>query len=619
MADLLNAAGHTTGTGAPFDGKAVQWIRHAYHIPAPNPYTDGEISVAEAAHRLGCSTGVVYDWIKTGKLAARRGPGNRLCIPWTDADRSRMPLPHHRIRAPQPRRPPDPAPQTTPEQPHCVGADWHHHSERPSRPTQLHHRPEHPNPRLQEGQYETSVPVIMDRCHQARVRNALEPEWEARFEPRSYGFRPGRSCQDAIGAIYTTCKGPRAKRMWALDADLAAAFDRIDHDRLLAAIGPFPAREMIRGWLKAGVFEPGKGFAPTEEGTPQGGVISPLLLNVALHGLEEAAGVRYAFPGTGSGETKPGSPVVIRYADDLVALCHSGEQAEQIKAQLAEWLAPRGLVFNEDKTQIVHLGEQGFDFLGFNVRRYGSKLLIKPSKAAIRRLRQRLASEMRVLRGSNAAAVIARLNPIIKGWAAYYRGVVSSKVFHTLDYQMWKLTYKWATWQHNNKPKRWIVEHYFGKRNKFRNDRWVFGDPASDAYLVKFSWTDIVRHVMVQGAASPDDPALADYWAERRRKVKPPLDNYTLRLLARQDARCPLCGDHLLTADQPPQSPNDWERWWQQVTRQAIAADYLVHHGRSGPPHNDQTRLVHASCRRGLRARRRQEPAQSTCTPSRLA
>jgi RNA-directed DNA polymerase len=448
------------------------------------------------------------------------------------------------------------------------------------------------------------IPVLLDRCHQARVRNALEPEWEARFETRSYGFRPGRSCHDAIGAIYATCKGPRAKRVWALDADLASAFDKIDHDRLLAAIGPFPAREMIRDWLKAGVFEPGKGFAPTEEGTPQGGVISPLLLNVALHGLEEAAGVRYAFPGTGSGEIKPGSPVVIRYADDLVALCHSREQAEQIKARLAEWLAPKGLRFNEDKTRIVHLAE-GFDFLGFNVRRYGSKLLIKPSKAAIRRLRQRLALEMRVLRGSNAGVVIARLNPIIKGWAAYYRGVVSSKVFHTLDYQMWKLTYKWATWQHNNKPKRWIVGRYFGKRNKFRNDRWVFGDPESGAYLVKFSWTDIVRHVMVRGAASPDDPALADYWTERRRKVKPPLDNYTLRLLTRQDACCPLCGDHLLTAEQPPQSPHDWERWWQQITRQAIAADYLVHHGRSGPPHNAQTRLVHASCRRGLRARQR--------------
>ena len=114
--------------------------------------------------------------------------------------------------------------------------------------------------------------MILDRCHQARFRNALEPEWEARFEPRSYGFRPGRGCHDAIGAIYATCKGPRARRVWALDADLAAAFDKIDHDHLLAAIGLFPARELIRDSLKAGVFEAGKGFAPTGEGTPQGGL-----------------------------------------------------------------------------------------------------------------------------------------------------------------------------------------------------------------------------------------------------------------------------------------------------------------------------------------------------------
>ena len=463
------------------------------------------------------------------------------------------------------------------------------------------------------------IPVIMDRCHQARVRNALEPEWEARFEPRSYGFRPGRSCQDAIGAIYATCKGPRAKRVWALDADLAAAFDRIDHAHLLTTIGTFPARDMIHDWLTAGVFEPGKGFAPTEEGTPQGGVISPLLLNVALHGLEEAAGVSYSTSGSGASETKPGSPALIRYADDMVVLCHTRERAEHIKARLAEWLTPRGLSFNEDKTQIVHLAEDGFDFLGFNVRRYRSKLLIKPSKAAIRRVRERLTVEMRTLRGSNADAVIARLNPIIKGWAAYYRGEVSSKVFHMLDYQMWKLTYKWATWRHNNKPKPWIVDRYFGKHNKFRNDRWVFGDPDNNTYLVKFSWTDIVRHVMVTGAASPDDPALTEYWAKRRRKARPPLDNYTLRLLARQDARCPLCGDHLLAADQPPQSPHDWERWWLKVTRKAIAVDYLVHHGRPGRSDNDQTRLVHASCHRGLRARQRGTPAQSTCSPSRLA
>src|SRR6266702_2341392 len=184
-------------------------------------------------------------------------------------------------------------------------------------------------------QYEARVPVLMDRCHQARVRNALEPEWEARFEPRSYGFRPGRGCHDAIEAIYSVCKGPGSKRVWILDADLAAAFDKIDHSRLLQALGSFPARDLIEGWLKAGVFEAGKGFAPTGEGTPQGGVISPCLLNVALHGLEGAAGVRYRTTGVHAGETEPGSPVVIRYADDAAVLCYSQEQAQRVKARLS--------------------------------------------------------------------------------------------------------------------------------------------------------------------------------------------------------------------------------------------------------------------------------------------
>ena len=462
------------------------------------------------------------------------------------------------------------------------------------------------------------IPVIIDRCHQARVRNALEPEWEARFEPRSYGFRPGRGCQDAIAAIYNVCKGPWSKRTWVLDADLAAAFDRINHDHLLAAIASFPAREMIRGWLKAGVFEAGKGFAPTEEGTPQGGVISPVLLNVALHGLEEAAGAGYIPFGKLAGDTKAGSPVLIRYADDMVALCHSQQQAAQVKAQLAAWLAPRGLAFNEDKTRIAHLSE-GFDFLGFNVRRYNNrKLLIKPSTAAIRRLRERLASEMRTLRGGNAMAVIATLNPVIRGWAAYYRGVVSSKVFRTLDEYMWILTCKWATWRHHNKSKYWIVGRYFGKFNKFRNDRWVFGDRDSGACLVKFSWTAIERHVPVKGTASPDDPALTRYWATRRR-TRLPLDNSTLRLLTRQAGCRPICGDHLLTPDQPPQSPQQWERWWLQVTRQAIAASYLTHDGGPSPRHDDHTRLVHASCQRRLKARQRRNPALHPAPPARLA
>src|ERR1035441_6849062 len=257
------------------------------------------------------------------------------------------------------------------------------------------------------------IPVLSDRCHQARVRNALEPEWEARFEPRSYGFRPGRGCHDAIESLFSTLSGKSA-RVWILDADLAAAFDKISHEHLLEALGNFPAREMIAGWLKAGIFEAGKGFAPTEEGTPQGGVISPLLLNIALHGLEEAAGVRYR-AGARAGEVKSGSPALTRYADDLVVCCHSRQQAEQVKARLAAWLTPRGLAFNEAKTRIVHLSE-GFGFLGFNLRRYpNGKLLIKPSATAIKRFRSRLAKEFRALRGSNVAAVLAKITPIVRG------------------------------------------------------------------------------------------------------------------------------------------------------------------------------------------------------------
>jgi RNA-directed DNA polymerase len=441
------------------------------------------------------------------------------------------------------------------------------------------------------------IPVILDRCHQARVRQALEPEWEARFEPRSYGFRPGRGCHDAIGSLFQTLCG-KAKRVWILDADLAGAFDNIDHDRLLEAIGDFPARRMVAGWLKAGIFEAGKGFSPTEAGTPQGGVISPLLLNIALHGLEEAAGVRYYLTGSHAGELVGTSPTLTRYADDLVVCCHTRQQAEQVKARLAAWLAPRGLAFNEAKTRIVHLTE-GFEFLGFHLRRYPTgKLLIKPSVPAIKRFRKRLAKEFRALRGANVAAVLAKITPIVRGWVAYYRAVVSSRVFHTLTDYLWKLTYKWACWSHPNKPKRWIVQRYFGKFNKFRNDRWVFGDRDTGAYLPKPAWTEIVRHTQVKGGASPDDPDLAAYWAQRRCKVTPPLDSYTVRLLTRQDGRCTLCGENLLTPDQPPQSPEGWEWWFLWVTKKAIKVDYLVHHTAPNTPRDDRTHLIHATCSR---------------------
>ncbi len=439
------------------------------------------------------------------------------------------------------------------------------------------------------------IPVIADRALQALAANALEPEWEARFEPRSYGFRPGRGCHDAIEAIYQVGKGASPARRWALDADLAAAFDRIDHSFLLSQLGAFPARELIAGWLTAGMVEDGR-FTPTGEGTPQGGVLSPALLNVVLHGIEDAAGVRYQHRGTDAATAAAGSPVLVRYADDLVALCHSRQQAEQVKARLAGWLAPRGLAFNEDKTRIVTL-DDGFDFLGFSVRRYHGKLLIKPAKAAVRRIRERLRTELRSLRGTNAQAVIARLNPIIRGWAAYYRTVVASEVFVSLDHYLWKLTYKWAKHSHPNKPTRWIVRRYFGTFNKSRHDRWVFGDRDSGAYLHRFAWTNIVRHQMVRGTSSPDDPALTEYWAARRRRGIPrPIDTATLRLLQSQHGRCPGCGQLLLDADRPPQTPREWEQWL-AATRKAITSNAIATPAGSTPDEG-RLRLLHAHCHR---------------------
>ena len=428
------------------------------------------------------------------------------------------------------------------------------------------------------------IPTILDRVCQARVVNALEPEWEARFEPKSYGFRPGRGCHDAIEAVFQVGKGKSPRRLWVLDADLAGAFDRIGHDHILTMIGSFPAREMIRQWLKAGVIEQGR-LHRTEEGTPQGGVASPVLLNIALHGMEQAAGARYG----ADNHAMKGTPVLIRYADDFVVHCHTRQEAFEIKARLAEWLTPRGLAFNEDKTKVVSLSE-GYDFLGFNVRRYRRKLLIKPSTAALRRIRKRLRDELRNLLGSNAQAVIRRLNPIVRGWAAYYRTQVSAVAFGKLDHYLWRLTLKWATRSHANKPMRWIIRQYFGTFNKTRQDRWVFGHRDSGSYLHRFAWTNIVRHTIVKHKASVDDPQLADYWASRRRKTLLPINHTARQLYRAQDGRCAICNSTLLAAQDRPQTPREWEQWL-ATTRKAI------HNARdTATPDNAAPRLTHPHC-----------------------
>ena len=442
------------------------------------------------------------------------------------------------------------------------------------------------------GKRPLGIPAIADRAQQERVRNALEPEWEARLDPKQYGFRPGRGCHDAIEMIHLALAAKNAKREWVLDADLKSAFDRVDHNFLLQRIGTFPAREQIRGWLQAGVVDRGR-YSPTNEGTPQGGGISPLLLNIALQGMEAAAGVRY----DARDHVRAGCPTVVTYADDFVALCHDREQAETVAARLNTWLKERGLSLNQEKTRIGRI-DAGFDFLSFTIRRYyvrgGTKVLTKPSREALKRIRRRNAEELRTLRGADPLEVIRTLNPIIRGQANYYRSGASKKAYQALDSHLWQHLYKWARRRHPKKGRRWVTARYFGQYHPTRNNRWVFGDRNSGAYLHHYAWTKIVRHAPVPGRHSPDDPALAHYWADRRRKHKPPqiMESWE-RLLRIQRGLCPLCGESLLFTDCPPDSLTQWETWFAGI-RTALAHQAITEHS-SG---RTASRLVHAYCAR---------------------
>jgi RNA-directed DNA polymerase len=389
------------------------------------------------------------------------------------------------------------------------------------------------------------IPTVIDRCMQALVKNALEPFWEARFEGSSYGFRPGRGCHDAIAKIYQLAR-PNKRKKWVVDADIKGAFDTIDHTFLLSAIGNFPARELIKHWLKAGYLEEGR-YHDTDAGTPQGGVISPLLANIALHGMETALGIKYDNRGY-----IRASRAVVRYADDFVVFCESKADAHQAVQTLTTWLATRGLTLSTEKTRIVHLSE-GFDFLGFSIRHYkaprtsrtGYKLLITPSKQSGKRIRQQLRQVWLRHRGINVEAVIQHINPLIRGWANYFRIAVASATFQTLDNWMFARERRYTKHTHPTKSWYWRKQKYWGQLNPKREDHWVFGNKVSGRYLLKFRWFKIERHVLVRGNASPDDPSLREYWWKRNAAKAKDLLPSRQELARRQDHRCYVCGETL--------------------------------------------------------------------------
>jgi RNA-directed DNA polymerase len=375
------------------------------------------------------------------------------------------------------------------------------------------------------------------------VKNALEPFWEARFEGISYGFRPGRGCHDAIEKLFRLAR-PNTTRPWILDADIEGAFNNIGHSALVEAIGNFPARELIKQWLKAGYVED-EMLHPTDAGVPQGGVVSPLLLNVALHGMEQALGTYYTPKGV-----LRGTYALVRYADDLAVLCPTQEKAIEAREILNQWLSLRGMRLSDEKTQIRHLRD-GFDFLAFNIRHYsapnssrsGFKLLIKPSPTAVKEAKRKLKDIWRKHVGTPTIALINEMNPVIRGWSNYFRAGVSKEVFHDLDGFMYERAQRYMKRRHPMKSGWWRTEKYWG-RTLGRQDRWVFQDKTRNGTLRKFAWTKIVRHRLVPTTSSPDDPTLQDYWQHRR--AKPKVTTFRRRqLVQRQEGICPVCHQHL--------------------------------------------------------------------------
>ncbi|MEF7676801.1 group II intron reverse transcriptase/maturase, partial [Bacillus anthracis] len=235
------------------------------------------------------------------------------------------------------------------------------------------------------------IPVIKDRIFQNMVKNALEPQWECRFESMSYGFRPKRSAHDAMANLFLKLSRG-TNRAWIFEGDFQGCFDNLNHEHILSCIEGFPYSNAINQWLNAGCID-NKTFYKTETGTPQGGIISPLLANIALHGMEKELGVRYHFPKRDGAMLYPDSIGIVRYADDFVIVCNSKEEAESMYAKLQPYLDKRGLKLAEEKTRVVHITD-GFDFLGFNFRQYptkeGSQLFIKPSNQSVKKAKEKI-------------------------------------------------------------------------------------------------------------------------------------------------------------------------------------------------------------------------------------
>jgi RNA-directed DNA polymerase len=449
-------------------------------------------------------------------------------------------------------------------------------------------------PKSDGGQRPLGIPTIEDRAKQMLAYLALCPQWEANFEAESYGFRPGRSVLDAMEAIYT---GMNRKPKWVLDTDLSKCFDRINHEYLINKCNTFPGmQKQIRAWLKAGILDADEYVFPVM-GTPQGGVISPLLSNIALDGLRDEID-KYINTLPGPKRDNRNACTYVRYADDLILMYPNREKLEALIEITQKFLEPIGLELHPIKTRLVHTKDwtdntpPGFTFLGFDVvqkpkwnsmRKTFTKqkskqdfiTLITPSKKGVNRHKMKLRDTIRRYRGVNQETLIHRLNPIIRGWAYSKRTQISARIFQDIDAYVYLHLWKWARKRHPKMSKVQLKEKYWHTVEK-RN--WVFGikrDGEVKIQLQSHSKIPIKRHAKVNGRASPFDGNLI-YWATRTGKsaLLPPIK---ARLIKEQKGRCGICGEYFL--------PDD-----------IIERDHIVPKALGGKNRRDNVHAVHRYC-----------------------
>lgn len=423
------------------------------------------------------------------------------------------------------------------------------------------------------------IPTIYDRVIQTMVRNSLEPEWENVFEKGSYGFRPDRNVDDAVSRIWLSLN-KQGSRKWVVDTDISRCFDSIAHNYILKKIEGFPARDLIKKWLKVGIIINGIWLDSGEEGTPQGSTISPLLCNISLHGLESELGVTYDCRGSVSRKGRS----IIRYADDLIILCFSKEDATKALEDLRESLKLRGLEVSETKTRIVHV-IQGFDFLGYTfrlkpkpyyplskcvsndpefsrIKQENMGLYVNPSLKSIKKIKKKLKELTKRYSSNTTKAYIRKMNEVIRGYVQARWHWHSGHAFSNIGHYIHKLCWRFALRRHKDKGKKWIVENYFTHLKLANlNSKWVFyakntteKDFMTERYMIQPHWFKITDYLNAKMDKLPDNKDDVKYFEKLkldRIRRRPFNIFFTLdfKVSNSQHFMCPICNNNLFEED----------------------------------------------------------------------